>query len=311
LRDAHFSVVSRILEKSVYTEAGFTCAQEIVDALNKSNLYLKEDKLANNIASSISIAVYFNPPMNEIINKNRRIVNNLDCYYNLRNIEENGGYKLYSSIFSDCDTLTPIESTIEKKKTHFKMNKDPKENRVVEVPNDLENSIIEKNLTSKRNRIASIASQPKKFKFDSELLPCDSSELETTGHSVFTSLKTTTFINSSKKPTIPRNIFLSKQINNTTKPNLKVSNVCRISNVANQSKISKVATNPSSPGCIELIKKSLSKIKVFKSKSNKRKNDCKSAEKTTQFINQEESNNGLCLNYNLFFWKIIVNLTLI
>jgi hypothetical protein len=288
-------VVSRILEKSVFTEVGFTCAQEVVDALNKSNLYIKEDKLANNNAPSISIAVYFNPPMNEIINKKRRIVNNLDCYYNLQNIEENGCYKLYSSIFSDCDTLTPIESTIDQKKTHFKMKKDPKENRVVEVPNDLENSIIEKNLTSKRNRIASIASLPKKFKFDSELLPCDSSELEATRQSVFTSIKTTTFINSSKKPTIPKNVFLSGQIN-SKKPHSKASRVYRDSNTTSRSKKSKLVIDPSSSGCTELIKQisiDSSKIKIPKSKTKKRKNDCLSIELNPQLISKEESNDGM------------------
>jgi hypothetical protein len=131
MRDQHFSVVSRVLERYKFQKKSvLQSAQEVVDVLNNSTDYLKGEKQRetqqalqeNEIRKQTgkkpravyclpveSKAVYYNIPAQEIFVV-RREITQVTNYYNLQNILENGKFVLKSTIFSDLSTLYDVRS---------------------------------------------------------------------------------------------------------------------------------------------------------------------------------------------------------
>ncbi len=90
MRDAHFSVVSRAFKYATHkNQKGLNSAQEVVDALNSSYIYLNEEKIEKNKKFSKSIAVYYNPANEQKIERNERKIENFYCYYHFKTIREN------------------------------------------------------------------------------------------------------------------------------------------------------------------------------------------------------------------------------
>jgi hypothetical protein len=150
MRDAHFSVVSRAFKYATHkNQKGLNSAQEVVDALNSSYIYLNEEKIEQNKKFSTSIAVYYNPA-NEHIERNERDIADFSCYYHFKTIRENvrpqesrnrkknaneivGNieYRLYSAIFSDGTIFMPVESQIVEYTQNFYLNEEDREKYLV------------------------------------------------------------------------------------------------------------------------------------------------------------------------------------
>jgi hypothetical protein len=109
-RDSYFSIVSKALENYILRkESALNSAEDVINPLNASTIYLNEDRL--NKKTVDSLALHFNPPVNEIYTLSKRIVPHLQTYYNFQNIIVNGKYTLFSSLYSDRELLTlPIKT---------------------------------------------------------------------------------------------------------------------------------------------------------------------------------------------------------
>ena len=127
--------MSKILKTAIHkNQASLKSAEDIVSILNSSFQYSLNEKLDSGKTASLSKAVYFNPPEKEIINKSKRIIQDMHCYYNLQNIKSNGGFELSSTLFSDRFILTPVDSTIEYLRNITFINKQkPIENKKVNL----------------------------------------------------------------------------------------------------------------------------------------------------------------------------------
>jgi hypothetical protein len=133
LRDQHFSVVSKALEKfKNKNQRPLRDAQEVVNALNESAFYVNEEKLANNKKTSTSIAVHFNRK-EEIIVRNFRVIDDsmLSHYYNFQNRMEiiNGvtTFPFYSTLYSDLTELMDVDSQLDENNIEFFYSKNEKE----------------------------------------------------------------------------------------------------------------------------------------------------------------------------------------
>ena len=163
LRDQHFSTVSKTLKTAIHrNQEGFKCAADVVNILNSSFQYLYNEKFDSGKISCNSKAVYFNPPEKEIINKSKRIIQDLHCYYNLQNIQSNTEdteFGLYSTLFSDRSILTPGDSTIDSIPNITFINKQKlSENKIININNESRRNIIQNNIVNKRKRIYYISS---------------------------------------------------------------------------------------------------------------------------------------------------------
>ena len=158
LRDQHFSTVSKILKTAIHrNQEGFKCAEDVVNILNSSFQYLYNEEFDSGNTSCSSKAVYFNPPEKEIIDKSKRIIQDLHCYYNLQNIQSNAEeteFGLFSTLFSDRSILTPVDSTIERLTNITFINKQkPSENKIIKINNESRQNAIQNNIVDKRKRI--------------------------------------------------------------------------------------------------------------------------------------------------------------
>jgi hypothetical protein len=141
-------------------QSGFFSAQDVVDALNSSSLYVAQDKeeiakirdanntiittrpqplipqvfltqvLRKNIAMGLlrkPIAILFNPPNTERIDTSSREIANLTSYYNLQNIIQpivgEDVYELFSTQLSDKDKLKPVGSIISTSTAFFRISR--------------------------------------------------------------------------------------------------------------------------------------------------------------------------------------------
>ena len=93
----------------------------------------------------------------KLINKSKRIIQDLDCYYNLQNIQsttEDTEFELYSTLFSDRSIFTPVDSTIELIQNITFINKQqPCENKIININNESRSKTIQNNIVNKRKTI--------------------------------------------------------------------------------------------------------------------------------------------------------------
>ena len=152
--------MSKILKTAIHkNQASLKSAEDIVNILNSSFQYSLNEKFDSGKTACLSKAVYFNPPEKEMINKSKRAIQDLHCYYNLQNIQSSAEFGLFSTLFSDRLTLTPVDSTIEYLPNIIFVNKQkPIENRIVNITNEARSKIIENNLVNKRKRIYYLSS---------------------------------------------------------------------------------------------------------------------------------------------------------
>jgi hypothetical protein len=138
MRDQHFGVVSRILERHKFKKQSvLDSAEEVVQVLNNSQGYLREEKLAEYEARArenymrkltgkkrlafkytipiYSAAIHYNLP-SQVIYPYKRKIQQMTNYYNLQNVMENGEFKLKSTIYSDLTDLFDIDSKVTRSK---------------------------------------------------------------------------------------------------------------------------------------------------------------------------------------------------
>jgi hypothetical protein len=148
LRDQHFSVVSKALEKfKNKNQRPLLDAQDVVNALNESAFYVNEEKLANNKKTSRSIAVHFNRKEEQVV-RNFRVIDDsmLSHYYNFQNRMEiiNGvtTFPFYSTLYSDLTELMDVDSQLDENNIEkFKYSPNEREafeNNFHEEPTELE-----------------------------------------------------------------------------------------------------------------------------------------------------------------------------
>jgi hypothetical protein len=159
MRDQHFSIVTKALEKYIHKhQKCLSSAQDVVNALNSSALYLCQEKAEQNIKTGKSIAVRFNPLRTETcFDLNKRIIKEHTTYYNLHNLLEDGQFQLCSSIFSDRSKRVKVDSEYSYKKVEFKIKQNFKRNRVREILDSTLKKKINK-LRQRKNKILKIIS---------------------------------------------------------------------------------------------------------------------------------------------------------
>ena len=152
MRDQHFALVSLALKKEMFKkQSGYKSGLEVVETLNKSSIYFGK-------TLNISKAFYFNPPETELTNKSKRLIPDLQCYYNLQNILNDGVYEFFSSVYSGSTLLVPVDSTIELiEGIKFTNRIDPKINQIVGISNQKRSQTINENLTKKWTRMSYIS----------------------------------------------------------------------------------------------------------------------------------------------------------
>jgi hypothetical protein len=167
MRDQHFSIISRVLEKTIFKkQTSLKSAQDVVDALNENSIYINEGGNNSESLRNNSIAILFNPPNRRTVNRNKRIIKDLNCYYNLQNVLKDGEFEFFSSIFSDRTSLIAIDSVLEDIIENFKNTVDPENNVVERISNNERSNIIQNNLTNKKRLIELIFESEKKKKLN-------------------------------------------------------------------------------------------------------------------------------------------------
>lgn len=130
MRDQHFSVVSRAIQKSIFkNQTSLNNAKDVVTALNTSELFLSENNNEKDKPRSKSIAVLFNPPEKEVVLQKKRLISDINKYYNFQNVNQDGKIEFLSSIYSDQQlNLITVDSKIEESRFIFENKIKPKQN---------------------------------------------------------------------------------------------------------------------------------------------------------------------------------------
>ena len=159
MRDQHFSVINNALKYSAQELKSISVnAQEVVDRLNrhfKMNEILRMD--VNGIPDEskwCSKAFYFNPPKQEITDAGIREVKYISCYYNLKNVLQDGRFEFYTTIFSNLETLIPVDSTVDgPKMIKININCNPAENQIIDLTNEEKRTSVQENIGKKKRFI--------------------------------------------------------------------------------------------------------------------------------------------------------------
>jgi hypothetical protein len=163
IRDQHFSVVSRALEKAKNkNQRPLISAQDVVTCLNESYTNIHRGKIENNQQAEISIAIHFNRN-EETIKRKYRFINNLNCYYNFQNtiLVEDGetSYPFFSSIYSDLTDLIPVDSVLDDREEPFSYAENLNNNSYEEISSEARHAKIDFNLRLKKIMIEQIKSR--------------------------------------------------------------------------------------------------------------------------------------------------------
>lgn len=98
-------------------------------ALNTSELFLSENNNEKDKPRSKSIAVLFYPPEKEVVLQKKRLISDINKYYNFQNVNQDGKIEFLSSIYSDQQlNLITVDSKIEESRFIFENKIKPKQN---------------------------------------------------------------------------------------------------------------------------------------------------------------------------------------
>jgi hypothetical protein len=167
MRDQHFSTVSRALKTEIFKEnKSLNCAEDVVNALNKNYTYLNEQKNEKNKTSNISMAIYYKPILSSPITHKYRMIEESSNYYNFTNTASG----LCTSIFSDLDDLSPVDSVLSDEQEKVSLNFEATENIVIDKTNE-ELGKFTKNMSKKLFFYKDLLKDPQRDKQVAQNLP--------------------------------------------------------------------------------------------------------------------------------------------